>query len=587
MCGIAGYAGPGPVGKVLLRSLKSLEYRGYDSVGIAVLGSTLVVRKDSGRVDEVEKKLSLSSIEGTAGIAHSRWSTHGPPSRENAHPHLDCSGSIAVVHNGIVENHAELKSELEREGHTFRSGTDAEIIPHLIEKHIRLGFKEAVRRAFALLKGRNAIAALHKESGKLAGARNGSPLIVGIGRSETFLASDIPAFLEHTKDVMYLDDNEMVVIKGRPVFFSIPTGQRLEKRLVRIDWDPAQAGKGGYPHFLIKEIMEQKSTIIRAINQDSQDLQRIAESINSARGTFLTGCGTAGNVCLAGEYLFSKIANKHINFVVSSEFPNYGHFLGPDTLLIAVSQSGETADVLDAVETARRKGSRVLSLVNVRGSSLDRASDFSFLINAGPEKAVASTKATTSQLALITLLAYASAGKLNEGKKLLIDTAGKVNDMLNPRYGSYIRKVAERLRDSEDVFIIGRGPNYPIALESAIKIMEVSYVHAHGFAGGELKHGPLAMISEGTPCIALVSEDGNKRHILGNAAEIKSRGGFIIGISPKNHELFDCWIRVPEAGEASPIVNIIPIQLLAYHLGLLRQADVDMPRNLSKSVTVR
>jgi len=586
MCGIIGYKGTGPTGEILLESLKNLAYRGYDSVGMAVLGKPgLQLRKDRGRVEEVEEKLNFSSLNGEAGIAHSRWSTHGIPSRENAHPHTDCKCSIAVVHNGIIENFQELKSSLK--SHTFTSDTDTEIIPHLIEESLHLGFESAVREAFKKLKGRNAILAVSRDSDKLIGIRNGSPLIVGVGENETFIASDIPAFLSRTKNVMYLDDNEMVIVREKPEFFNLQTGKPVEKRLIKINWDPVQAEKGEYPHFLIKEIMEQKETIMRAINQDDQEILKIAEKINSAYGTFLTGCGTAGKVCLAGEYLFSKIAGKHINFTVSSEFPNYEHFLTPETLLIAVSQSGETADVLDAIETAKKKGVKILSLLNVQGSSLDRASDYSFLINAGPEKAVASTKATTSQLALVTLLAYACSGRLKEGKKLLVDLAGKVNDMLNPRYEDYIKKLAETIHKAENIFIIGRGLNYPMALESAIKIMEVSYIHAQGFAGGELKHGPLALITEGTPCIVLAANDETRSHTLSNAIEVKSRGGYIIGISPENNEVFDYWIKVPDAGDASPIANIIPIQLLAYHLGLLLGRDPDYCRNLAKSVVVR
>ncbi|MCK4714933.1 MAG: SIS domain-containing protein, partial [Candidatus Aenigmarchaeota archaeon] len=365
------------------------------------------------------------------------------------------------------------------------------------------------------------------------------------------------------------------------------TEQPVEKRLIHIEWDARQAEKGEFPHYVIKEIMEQKETIIRAINQDEDAILRTAEEIKKARGTFFSGCGTAGKVCMAGEYIFSKVANKHVNFAVSSEFPNYHHFLTDRTLLITISQSGETADLMEAVEVAKKKGVKVISLVNVMGSSLQRSSDFAFMINAGPEKAVASTKATTAQLALITLLAYAVAGKLQEGKRLLMETAAKVNDMLNPRYEARIADLAEKLKDSRNIYIIGRSLNYPMALESAIKIMELSNIHAQGFAGGELKHGPLALIDEGAPCIVLAANDETRPDIISNAMEVKSRGGYIIGISPENNEVFDYWIRVPDVGNASPIVNIIPVQILAYHLALKRGCDPDYCRNLAKSVTVK
>lgn len=594
MCGIVGYIGDTVAAPVIFESLKRLEYRGYDSYGFATLhNNEFFVKKDKGKISDASFESFPEMLPGFMGVGHSRWATHGIPSEENSHPHLDCKGNFLVVHNGIIENYQELKSELKRNGHTFKSDTDTEIIPHLIEEFAELGFEEAVKEAVGRLKGRYAIVALSRNSDKMIGVRRGSPLIVGIKDSdkrEYFLASDIPAFLNHTNNVMYLDDEEMVVIdknKRSIKFHNLEGKEDVEKRLVNIGWDAGQAEKNGFEHFMLKEIMEQKDTIMRALSQDEKSIESMAKEINNAFGTFFTGCGTAGNVCLAGEYIFSKVAGKHINFTVSSEFPNYHHFLTDRTLLIAVSQSGETADVLEAIESAKKKGVKIISLVNVMGSSLDRKSDYSFLINAGPEKAVASTKAATSQLALITLLAYACAGKLNEGRRLLIETASKVNDMLNPRYEKHIRRLAKKIHRKDNLYIIGRSLNYPMALESAIKIQEVSYIHAQGFAGGELKHGPLALIDKGTPCIALVAEDEVKNDVISNAMEIKSRGGYIIGVAPENNEVFDYWIRVPDVGDASPIVNIIPVQILAYHLAVLRGCNPDYPKNLAKSVTVK
>lgn len=594
MCGIVGYIGDTVAAPVIFESLKRLEYRGYDSYGFATLhNNEFFVKKDKGKISDASFESFPEMLPGFMGVGHSRWATHGIPSEENSHPHLDCKGNFLVVHNGIIENYQELKSELKRNGHTFKSDTDTEIIPHLIEEFAELGFEEAVKEAVGRLKGRYAIVALSRNSDKMIGVRRGSPLIVGIKDSdkrEYFLASDIPAFLDHTNNVMYLDDEEMVVIdknKRSIKFHNLEGKEGVEKRLINIGWDAGQAEKNGFEHFMLKEIMEQKDTIMRALSQDEKSIESMAKEINNAFGTFFTGCGTAGNVCLAGEYIFSKVAGKHINFTVSSEFPNYHHFLTDRTLLIAVSQSGETADVLEAIESAKKKGVKIISLVNVMGSSLDRKSDYSFLINAGPEKAVASTKAATSQLALITLLAYACAGKLNEGRRLLIETASKVNDMLNPRYEKHIRRLAKKIHRKDNLYIIGRSLNYPMALESAIKIQEVSYIHAQGFAGGELKHGPLALIDKGTPCIALVAEDEVKNDVISNAMEIKSRGGYIIGVAPENNEVFDYWIRVPDVGDASPIVNIIPVQILAYHLAVLRGCNPDYPKNLAKSVTVK
>jgi glucosamine--fructose-6-phosphate aminotransferase (isomerizing) len=422
--------------------------------------------------------------------------------------------------------------------------------------------------------------------------RKGSPLIVGLkkdnGFSEVFVASDIQAFLHKTKQVMYLDDNQIVIINSSPEFYDSKTGEVIEKRLIQIDLDASEAQKQGHDHFMLKEIMDQKETLRKAINQDVSDLVHVAQEINNAKGVFFIGCGTAARVCHLAEYIFSEIADKHINFIPASEFENYKSFLLPETLVIAVSQSGETADVMSALEIAKEKNSKIISILNVPGSSMSKISDYNFLINAGIEKAVASTKATTSQIAVTILLAYACAGKLEEGVRTLADLAGEVNDMLNPRYSEHIKNLARQIVDSRNIFIIGRGFNYPLALESAIKIMEVSYIHAQGFAGGELKHGPIALIEKLTPVIALVANDDVKKEIISNAIEVKSRGAYIIGIAPENNEVFDYWIKTPDVEpETSPIVNLIPIQLLAYYLGILNGYDVDYPRSLAKSVTVK
>jgi glucosamine--fructose-6-phosphate aminotransferase (isomerizing) len=585
MCGIIGYIGNKEVSKILFDSLRKLEYRGYDSYGFATIDKGKVwIRKGKGKISDV----GFEKIPGSLGIAHTRWATHGKVSKANAHPHIDCEKRIAVIHNGIIENFERLKKSLLRKGHKFRSETDSEIISHLIEENIDLGLPQAVRKVMKMLEGRSAVLVIKDDFDGIIAARNGSPLILGVGEKEYFIASDIPAFLKRTKDVMYLDDGEMVVMGrvDKPLFMNIENGNKVEKRIIGIDWDAEQAEKGEYEHYMIKEIMEQKDTIIRAINQNEKDIQKVAKEVNRAYGVFLTGCGTAGKVCNTGEYIFSNIANKHVNYVVSSEFPNYRNFLTKKTLLITVSQSGETADVLEAVKAAKEKGVKVISLINVKGSTLNRVSDFTFLINAGPEKAVASTKATTSQLAILFLLAYASTGRLNDGKRLLLEAASKINDMLNPRYEDRIRKLAKDLHRKKNIYIIGRSLNYPIALESAIKIMEVSYIHAQGFAGGELKHGPIALIEKNTPCIVLTGGNSEK-DIISNAIEIKSRGGFIIGVGPKKYDVFDFWIKTPDVGLASPIVNIIPVQLLAYYLGLFRGCEIDTPRNLAKSVTVK
>ncbi|MBT5016436.1 glutamine--fructose-6-phosphate transaminase (isomerizing) [Candidatus Peregrinibacteria bacterium] len=595
MCGIFGYLGPqNNASEMAIDGLKNLEYRGYDSWGVACKNENgdLLLEKHIGKISEADdlRPEILDSINHLA-IGHSRWATHGGVTDQNAHPHLSHSGNIALVHNGIVENYVELREELKKDGFEFKSETDTETIVHLIEKYVsEVGFEEGVKKAVKRLEGRYAFLAIHKEEEKMIAARTGSPLIVGVGPldNEYFLGSDVPAFYKHTKRVMYLDDEQMVIIDNSGIrFFNTKTDEAIEKRVVELTLDIESAEKGKYAHFMLKEIMEQKDTLSRAINQEPELIEGMAQAIEDARGTFLIGCGTAGKVALTGSYLFSRIAKKHVNFTFGSEFASYQDFLTDKTLLLSISQSGETADTLEAIEVAQKKGVKIASIVNVESSTMARISDLVIPIKAGPEKAVASTKATTSQMAILTLLAYACAGKLNEGQQLLAATAGKINDMLNPRYEDHIKALADKIVDVESMYIIGKGLNYPMALEAAIKLQEVSYIHAEGFAGGELKHGPIALITEGVPCIAIVANDETRSDILSNAMEIKARGGYIIGVSPENSEIFDYWIKVPDAGNASPIVNIIPIQILAYHLAIGRENNPDMPRNLAKSVTVK
>jgi glucosamine--fructose-6-phosphate aminotransferase (isomerizing) len=589
MCGIFAYSGTEKnAGELVIRGLKKLEYRGYDSWGVAYEApEKLGLLRKVGKIGEFNLEYNKMP-ETTLAIGHSRWATHGGVTEANAHPHVNAEGTIAIVHNGIIENYQELKAELEAKGYVFKSQTDTETIVHLLDFYCKTDdFVSAAKKTLSRLHGRYAVLAVKTGEHKIIAARRGSPLIVGVGEHGHFIASDIPAFLEYTQQVMYLDDNEMVVINDKAHFYNLETQDEVEKRVVTIDLKPESAEKGNFAHFMIKEIMEQKDTIYRAINQNDADILKLAEEIKKAYGTFFVGCGTAGKVCLAASYVFAKVAKRHVNVVVGSEFPSHQDFLKEKSLVVAVSQSGETADTLEAIEVAKKKGAKVLSIVNVVGSTMDRMSDYTIHIKAGPEKAVASTKATTSQLAILTLLAYACNDDLQEGKRLLIETAGQINDMLNPRYEEHIQKLAEKIKNVESMYVIGKSVNYPIALEAAIKLQEVSYIHAEGFAGGELKHGPIALISEGTPCVVLVANDETRQDILNNAQEVKARGGFIIGISPQQESVFDYWIKVPDAGMASSLVNIIPIQLLAYHLAVLRQNNPDMPRNLAKSVTVK
>lgn len=591
MCGIFGYVGTRKDATVMaVDGLKSLEYRGYDSWGVAWKEQgTLHYKKETGKISGVDGA-SLSSDCGLA-IGHTRWATHGGVTAANAHPHCNEDNTIAVVQNGIFENYQVLRDELKAKGHVFLSETDTEIAPHLIEEYMKEtnDFARAVQMACRRFTGRFAIVAINTESDTMVAARTGSPLIVGVEKgSGYFVASDTPAFMRHTRTVQYLDDGEMVVTDGKTILFcDIYTGEEKPKREIEITWTPEQAEKGDYAHYMLKEIMDQKESVARAVNQNDEEIFAIADAIKNARGTFLVGCGTAHKACAAAEYFFSVVAEHHVNVVPASEFKVYHHFLKPESLLIVVSQSGETADVLEAMTVAKSKGAKVLAIVNVKGSSIDRAADYTLLIHAGPERAVAATKSFANQLAVLLLVAHALAGKLHQGKQLLLETASMINDMLNPRYIERIEKLSDRIKAEEDMYIIGKSWNYPLALESAIKIQEVSNVHAEGFAGGELKHGPIALIDKGTPCIVLAGNDETLSDILSNAVQLKARGAFIIGVAPENNEIFDEWIKVPDAGPAQPIVNVMPIQVLSYFLALQRGKDPDMPRNLAKSVTVK
>lgn len=604
MCGIFAYHGHRTSApQIVIEGLKHLEYRGYDSWGIAYKkNDEIIIHKQIGKISDFDSKNKFDSSDEAIGeidqsnikkiaIGHTRWATHGGVTQKNAHPHFTESKNIVLIHNGIFENYLEIKKFLQKKGHKFASQTDTEVIAHLMEEYRKTHpFEDSVKLAIKEMEGRFALVIINKENKKLIGVRKGSPLIVGVGKTkgEYFIASDIPAFLKYTNKVNYLDDNQMVIIERNTIkFLDLTENKEIRKRLIEINWTVESTEKGVFPYFMIKEIMEQKDTLKRAIDQDPSIIEAVAKEIKKACGTFVVGCGTAGKVGMVSEYLFSKISKKHINFTFGSEFPNYQEFLTNKTLMIAISQSGETADTLEAIEVAKKKGVKVASIVNVESSTMARISDMVIPIKAGPEKAVASTKATTSQLAILTLLAYACNGGIHEGKQLLIETASQINDMLNPRYEDYIMRIAKKFKNVESMYIIGRGMNYPIALESAIKLQEVSYIHAEGFAGGELKHGPIALISKNTPVIAFVANDDQKKAILSNAMEISARGGYIIGVSPENHEVFDYWIRVPDTGNASPIVNIIPIQILAYQLAVLRKNDPDKPRNLAKSVTVK
>ncbi len=580
MCGIFAVSGAEDAGKVVLEGLKKLEYRGYDSWGICVRNESKVacLEKETGKISDVKKTFEA----GNEAIGHSRWATHGGVTKENAHPHQ--AGKVTLVHNGIFENFAEVKQDFPN--HEFLSETDSEVIAVLINSFLETGSnpEEAIRKSAKEITGRFAILVMIEGIEGIFAARRGSPLIIGRKKDQTFIASDIPAFLAETNVVNYLDDNEMVHVHEGEVHFSdLSSGEAKKKRDIEVPWNVEEAEKGDFPHFMIKEIFDQKDTIARAINQKDENLKKAVKLLQKSRGTYFIACGTAHKVAVTAEYFFAEASHRKINVVPASEMPYFEQFVRPDTAIIAVSQSGETADVLEILERGKKAGANILSLTNVESSSIARISDVHLPINAGVEKAVASTKAATSQMALLFLLAHADAEKANIGRQMLWSVAGNINDLLNPRYEERIKNLADKIADCNNLFIIGRGTLYPMALEAAIKIQEVSCIHAQGFAAGELKHGPIALIEKRTPCIVL----GGDPETISNATELKSRGARIIGVSAENNEIFDEWIRVPDCNGAQAIATIVPIQILAYHLAVLKGLNPDMPRNLAKSVTVK
>ena len=591
MCGVFGYVGEerSDLSGFLLAGLSKLEYRGYDSAGIAIVknGRTQIF-KETGELKNLARVLSGKKIASGLGIGHTRWATHGGVTKKNAHPHTDCSGKILVVHNGIIENYERLKEQLLKHGHKFVSDTDTEVFAHLVEDKLsnKVSFHEAVRLSFNKLEGLNVIVALTE--GQIVAFRKGSPLVAGNGKNGNFISSDIPALASITDKIVLLDEGEGVVIAKEGVLRINPkTGKLKKAKSIIIKMKEIRADKGSFAHFLIKEIHEQPEVLMRVANNQKKEISKAATYIRNAWGTYFTACGTAAHAGLAATYMFSEIAGRHVNFAVGSEFPYFEDFLVPRSLLIVASQSGETMDTLEAVRAAKRHKSKILALVNVPSSSLERLADFSIHLKAGPERAVLSTKAYVAKLALFLLFTYTLVGKYKKGVELIKTASKKMARMFKEGIEGDIKKLAKKLVDSRHIYIIGRGINYATALEGALKIKEASYIHAEGFAGGELKHGVIALIEKGTPCIAVVANDRARESVLSNAMELKSRGAYIIGISPKNESVFDFWIKVPEVGAASPIVTVVPMQLLAYHLTLLKGYNPDKPRNLAKSVTVK
>lgn len=603
MCGIFGYIGSNnSASDIVLEGLKRLEYRGYDSWGIAVVPDgkdekkrTISVKKQAGKIGNASVRTLPKS---TLAFGHTRWATHGGVSDINAHPHLDCSKTIAVIHNGIVENYRELKDNLTKKGHTFVSETDSEVIAHLVEEYLKRfatlpqdaapAFSKAVQAAFNDLEGLNAIILINTKADEMVAVRNGSPLVAGFGHDANYLASDPTALLAHTKQVHYLEDDEMAVVTRTGVrLFDTKTGGRMRPRKQTLTWTEKEAEKGQYPYFMLKEIHEQPGMLSEIASDSLQQAAMLAKHLKKATLLYLTGSGTSAHASRAGAYLMARIAGRLTNWSSASEIHHHLPLMPKGTILMTMSQSGETMDILEVVKIAQKRKIKVLSLVNVVGSTLWRTSDLQLPIGAGPEKGVASTKAFIAKLGHLLLLVHAMNGSIEEGQKTVMNAAKASRKVVSDENIKIIRSLARKLKIEEHMFIIGRGISYATALEAALKIKEISYIHAEGVPAGELKHGPLALITDGTPCMVFAPNDDSYQATMDNAMEMKARGGFIIGVSHKNHEIFDEYLHVEDVGLASIIPGVITAQLLAYYLTLERGHDPDMPRNLAKSVTVK
>ena len=606
MCGIVGYIGARDAAPVLIDSLKKLEYRGYDSAGIAVLdGRGISLRRSEGKLARLETLLAEAPVQGHAGIGHTRWATHGGPSEANAHPHR--AGDTVVVHNGIIENYLELREALLGRGAELTSDTDTELVAHLAEEKLAQGMDllEAVRETIREIHGSYALVFLsQREPHRLVVAKNASPIVIGAGDGETFIASDIPALLEYTRDVAFLEDGEIAEVRADGFRILDADARPLKRTTKRITWDAVAAQKGGYRHFMLKEIHEQPQavtdTLRGRISLESgainlPELNLTEDRLARTRKIHLVGCGTAWHAALVGKFLIEELARIPVEVDYGSEFRHRTPLLGPDSLLLLVSQSGETADTLAALEVGRRQGAGILSICNVVDSSLARKSDGVFYTHAGPEISVASTKAFTTQLTALYLLAV-RLGRLNgqlrpEAATRLLEDATRLPGWIEAalKIEEPIAELAHGLSHASDVLYLGRGINYPIALEGALKLKEISYIHAEGYPAGEMKHGPIALIDESMPVVMLLPRDHYFRKTLGNLKEVEARGGNVVIVTDEPDESMasKSTLVVPKVPyHLAPVVLTIPLQLLAYHVAVHRGTDVDQPRNLAKSVTV-
>jgi len=586
MCGIIGCVSDADVIEVLLDGLKSMEYSGYDSAGFGVHdGNIIRVGKGVGRIDEIISNIDLRSFSGKIGLAHTRWATHGGVTPENAHPHLSCNGEVAVVHNGIIENYQAIKAKLESKGHVFRSTTDTEVIPHLIEEKLKVGrsHREALLDAVKELSGSYAFLVLFRDlRDRLYGVRKDAPLIIGLSERGNFLASDVLSFLKYTNKAVFLENLEVAEIKRNSYIIWSFEGKEVQRSVSTLLWESMTVSKKEFTHYTLKEIHEQRETIALALKQDLERIDSFCLALQGADRIYIIGAGTSYHAGLVAKQLFLNLAKLPVEVILASEFEDYATLIDEGTLILAISQSGETADVLSAVNVAKKRGASVLSIVNTPSSTLARESEKTLHLNCGPEVGVAATKTFTAQLAVIYSLA-SRLSNLSIDLKRITEAVEEVFSV--ERQMAYL---AQAFSTSKDCYFIGRGLNYPIALEGALKLKELAYVHAEGFPAGELKHGTLALISEGVPVIALNPSDKTYHATLNNVAEIKARGGRVIGISDVENSLYDYYVKIPSVGRPFyPLVEVIPLQMFAYYSALERGQNPDYPRNLAKSVTVK
>lgn len=609
MCGIVGYLGSRKAAEVIVEGLSKLEYRGYDSAGVAVNnsnGEELEIRKFKGRLSVLAEDLEKNPIDGNLGIGHTRWATHGEPSDVNSHPHFNQAKTIAVVHNGIIENYMEIKEELISEGVKFESQTDTEVIAHLVDKYYEGNLLDAVYKTISKLRGAYALGVICKEHGnELVAVRKDSPLVVGVGEGENFIASDIPALLKYTRDVYFLENGEIVHLKDENVTVYDSNRNLVEKEVFHVTWDVEAASKGGYDYFMSKEIHEQPTGVRETLERRLDDNGSIVldsiniskEDLDKINKVYIVACGTAYNAGLLGKYAIEKFVNIPVITDIASEFRYSDPFVDENSLVILVSQSGETADTLAVLRDSKAKGARILSITNVVGSSIARESDDVFYTWAGPEVAVASTKAYTTQITSLYMIALDFAIKKGTINREFYDSMiskmkeipSKIQEILDNE--EYIKEIAKTVVSSDHAFYLGRGIDYSLAMEGSLKLKEISYIHAEAFAAGELKHGTIALIEKGTPVIAIATQEKLFEKMVSNMEEVRARGAYVVAIAQSHNKdvekAADKIIYIPNSDDIlSPILAVVPMQLLAYHVSVLRGCDVDKPRNLAKSVTV-